>query len=92
MKKLEKFFTKKGFAYTEIKRVGNKAIYKQVHEEIQEAKPHYEVIVIKSHDGYEIAGNKIPPGEVYPSTTQWGVLGWTYVDLEDAENKFKQLK
>ena len=92
MKKLEKKFSKKGFIYTQLKRVGNKAIYSQKREENDAKQLRYEVIVIKSHDGYEIAGNKIPAGEVYPSSTQWGTLGWTFVDLQDAENKFKKLK
>jgi len=92
MKKLEKTFTKKGFIYKQINRVGNKAIYTQKRDDSQSVVTRYEVIVIKSHDGYEIAGNKIPAGEVYPSSTQWGTQGWTFVDLQDAENKFKKLK
>jgi hypothetical protein len=92
MKKLEKTFTKKGFIYKQISRVGNKAIYTQKRDDSQSVVTRYEVIVIKSHDGYEIAGNKIPAGEVYPSSTQWGTQGWTYVDLQGAENKFKKLK
>jgi hypothetical protein len=92
MKKLEKEFTKKGFIYKQLKRLGNKAIYTQKKDDTQSTRVHYEVIIIKSHDGYEIAGNKIPAGEVYPSSAQWGAAGWTYVDLQDAENKFKKLK
>ena len=92
MRKLEKEITKKGFIYKQLKRVGNKAIYSQKRDDKDVTRIHYEVIVIKSHDGYEIAGNKIPAGEVYPSSTQLGVLGWTFVDLQDAENKFKKLK
>jgi len=92
MKKLEKKFSKKGFLYTQLQRVGMKAIYSQVREDTETTTTWYEVVVIKSHDGYEIAGNKIPPGEVYPSSTQWGVLGWTYGDLQSAEKKFKKLK
>lgn len=92
MKKLEKKITKKGFIYEQIKREGNKAIYTQKRDDRDSKSVHYEVIIIKSHDGYEIAGNKIPAGEVYPSSTQWGALGWTFLDLREAENKFKKLK
>lgn len=92
MKKLEKTFAKKRFIYTQYKRVGNKAIYTQKRDDKECKQVRYEVIIIKSHDGYEIAGNKIPAGEVYPSSTQWGTLGWTFLDLPDAENKFKKLK
>jgi len=38
--------------------------------------PNYELIHITSHNGYVIGGNKIPPAEVYPSDTQWGVHGY----------------
>lgn len=92
MRKLEKEITKKGFIYKQLKRVGNKAIYSQKRDDRDATQIRYEVIVIKSHDGYEIAGNKIPAGEVYPSSTQWGTLGWTFLDLPEAENKFKKLK
>jgi len=77
MKKLEKTFTKKGFIYKQINRVGNKAIYTQKRDDSQSVVTRYEVIVIKSHDGYEIEGNKIPAGEVYPSYA----VGYTRMDV-----------
>lgn len=92
MKKLEKTFTKKGFTYTQHKRVGMRAIYVQRRVEADAQQEWYEVIVIKSHNGYEIAGNNIPASEIYPSSTQWGSLGWTFSSLQDAEKKFAALK
>jgi hypothetical protein len=91
MKKLETEFTKKGFKYTQITRKGNAAIYKQESVSVDEPKANYEVVQIKSHNGYEIGGSKIAAAEVYPGSTQWGLLGWTYQDLPTAEKRFKKI-
>lgn len=91
MKKLEKEFVKKGFKYTQVTRKGNIAMYKQESTSIKNPKPAYEVVQIKSHNGYEIGGSKIAAAEVYPGSTQWGLLGWTYQDLPTAEKRFKKL-
>jgi hypothetical protein len=91
MKKLEKEFTKKGFKFTQVMRKGNAAIYKQEAVSVKDPKANYEVVQIKSHNGYEIGGSKIAAAETYPGSTQWGLLGWTYQDLPTAEKRFKKL-
>jgi len=90
MKILEKNFDRKVFNYQQLYRKNNLAIYSQTHRETGFAT--YEAIVIKSHNGYEIAGTKIEASEVYPSDTQWGILGWTYQTLEAAQNKINKLE
>lgn len=91
MKKLEKEFIKKGFKFTQIERKGNIAIYKQESLKVEKPKANYEVVQIKSHNGYEIGGSKIAAAEVYPGSSQWGLLGWTHLDLSSAEKRFKKL-
>lgn len=91
MKKLPLEINKKGFAYTQIKRVNDIAIYKQKSLDVELNGEWYEVIKIKSHNGMTLGGNYIPPSEMYPSSTQWGVLGFTYNDLSAAEDRFKQI-
>jgi hypothetical protein len=91
MKKLETKFTKKGFNYTQVTRKGNFAIYEQTNCKVQNPTKRYEVVEIKSHNGYEIGGQKIAPAEVYPGSTQWGLLGWTHLDLDSAKKRFNQL-
>jgi len=91
MKKLEKVFTKKGFKFTQVERKGNVAIYKQEALKVENPKANYEVVQIKSHNGYEIGGSKIAAAEVYPGSSQWGLLGWTHIDLASAEKRFKKL-
>jgi hypothetical protein len=92
MKTLEKKFTCKNFSYKQLVREGNVAIYEQKLIEAKDTRSRYEVIVIRSHEGYEINGNKIAPSEMYPSANQWGQLGWTCLALEDAQKRFKKVK
>lgn len=91
MKILEKKFTNKNFSYKQLEREGNIAIYEQSLIDPPSEKRWYEVIIIRSHDGYEIAGNKVAPSEMYPSANHWGTLGWTCLDLEVARKKYAKL-
>jgi len=47
----------------------------------------WEVIIIKSHNGREIAGNYFPPAEFPPSNEEWGSKGWTFSNPVDAMHK-----
>jgi len=88
MRKLPKTFKQKGFNLSQIKREGNKAIYKKTRGKVIS----YEVIVVSSHNGYELGGQKIDPAETYPSTSQWGLKGWTCTTVECAEKRYSTLK
>lgn len=89
MKTIPKTFSKKGFTYKQIKRDGMKAIFEQS-KKGQEGVS-FEVVKITKHNGYELGGQKIPPGEAYPGTSQWGISGWTFQDLKSAEGKYKKI-
>ena len=73
-------------------RDGDVAIYKKKLDEPDSEAYNYEVIAIKRHNGYEIAGVKMPPAEMYPSDSQWGDWAFTCIDREDADKRFVQLK
>ena len=88
MKKIEKTFSSKGFDFKQLTREGDMAIYEK--RAPGSECPSYELIHITSHNGYVIGGNKIPPSEVYPGDSQWGVHGWTYPSLELAKSNFKE--
>lgn len=91
MKILPQKFTKKGYKHTLIKREDDVALYKR--QTLENSKIfHYEVVIITSHNGTTIEGNYIEPGELYPSTSQWGDKGWTCTTLERAEEKFNEVK
>ncbi len=89
MKKLKKQFIKKKIKYTQVKREGNVAIYSQELDNVDVPKKRYEVVIIKSHNGYELGGAKIAAAEIYPGSSQWGVFGWTYLTLPEAEKRYK---
>jgi len=88
MKKIEKSFVSKGFEFKQVLRDGDMAIYEK-HAPGSKCSS-YELIHITSHNGYVIAGNKIPPSEVYPGDSQWGTYGWTYTTLKDAKAKLDE--
>lgn len=92
MKILEDSFSKKGFNFSLLKREDDVAIYKKTLEDSEIDAHTYEVIAIKRHNGYEIAGVKMPPAEMYPSDGQWGDWGHTCTSREDADKRFIQLK
>ena len=90
MKKLDKEFESAGFKYKQIHREDMFAIYERGY--INTTKdPHYEAIKIQSHNGMEIAGNKIPPSEYYPSSNSWGRYGYTCVTKKDAYIKLDKI-
>jgi len=89
-KPIEKTFRKNGFDYQEVWREGDFAIYKQ--SKSITTKIWFEAVQITRHDGYEIAGNKIEPSEVYPSSEKWGLLGFTCSSLEAAHKRIDFMK
>ena len=92
MKILEESFTSRGFKFQQVKRDGDVAIYKKQLDSPESDNHHYEVIAIKKHNGYEIAGVKMPPAEMYPSDSQWGDWGYTCNTIEDANKRFDFLQ
>jgi hypothetical protein len=89
MKKLDKDFESAGFKYKQIHRENMYAIYER-HHNTSEIK-HFEVIKIQSHNGLEIAGNKIPPSEYYPSSNSWGTNGFTCINKQSSYNRLDRL-
>ncbi len=77
MKVLPLEVTSKGSTYRQVLREGNLAIYSQ-HQTPTSKPGAYEMIIIKSHNGYTLGGNTVAPAEMYPSDNQFGKLGWCY--------------
>lgn len=80
-----KTYSKNGYKFTELKRVGNVAAFEGIREGGAKT---FEVIHIQSHDGREIHGNVVAPAEYPPGNAQWGVKGWTYQTDDAAQDKF----
>lgn len=83
-------FTKKGFSYRQLKRIGNKAIFEQTRKGT--ALCNYEVVKIGRHNGYTMGGVYIEPSETYPGSSLWGIMGWTCTSLEDAQKRFDSIQ
>ncbi len=83
MKKLDSTFTSNGFEFKQIHREDMYSIYERKYIN-SKSEHHYEAIRIQSHNGMEIAGNKIPPSEYYPSSNSWGRHGYTCITKKDA--------
>jgi hypothetical protein len=90
MKKLDKTFTSNGFEFKQIHREDMFAIYERKYID-SKADAHYEAIKIQSHNGMEIAGNKIPPSEYYPSSNSWGRHGYTCISRENAYKRLDRM-
>lgn len=89
-KPLAKEIKKKGMFYKEHYREKDFAIYGVGNS--KSAFLGYEVFEVTRHNGYEIAGNKIEPSEVYPNDEQFGVSAFFCKDLKNAELRLQQLK
>lgn len=85
-------FKSKGFIYRQLLREGDHAIFSQMNLSYPNAPVRFEVITIRRHNGYRIAGQKIPPAEMYPHPNQWGSLAWTLTSIEDAQAKLKKVQ
>ena len=89
MKKLDKEFESSSFKFKQIHREKMFAIYERHH--ISSENKHYEARKIQSHNGYEIAGNKIPPSECYPTSNSWGPHGFTCLTKKAAYDKLDEM-
>jgi hypothetical protein len=81
-------FSHSGFRLSQLKRVGDVAIYKQTKGKQPSA---YEVVVIRRREACVAVGTELPATEVYPPNEAWGSNGFTYRTLEEAERKFMEL-
>lgn len=88
MKTLPLKFKKWGDTFTQVKRTGDIALYER---KTKQGKSQWEVFHVLRHDGLALSnGIKSQPAEFMVGTSLWGVKGWTFLTLEDAELKFDE--
>jgi hypothetical protein len=80
-----------GFEYRQLKRAGNVAIYQQTRKGRSPAFSSYEVVILRPYKAWESFGRFFPAGERYPKSEDWGLYGFTYRTIEEAERKFAEL-
>jgi hypothetical protein len=90
-KSLPKEFRRDGFAFRQIARTKNAAIYEQTWNGCSNPSVCYEVIRIRRRDGFQIDGRFVEPAETYPNSQAWGTNGWTVHDKETAFRKLREL-
>ena len=95
MKTLSKQIVRGHFVYTQLKRDGDVAIYEQQKKRSpKSACLRYEVIRITRAQRNLYIGDTLiheMGDEIYPASSQWGIYGWTFLTLKDAESKFQCL-
>jgi len=90
-KPLQKEFRRDRFAYRQIARERNAAIYEQRWTGCAEPTVSNEVIRIRRREGFEIHGRFVEPAEVYPNSEAWGADGWAMQDKDAAFRKFREV-
>ena len=95
MKSMPLTFVKNTFAYEQVLRDGQFAIYKQRLNATAD-KPvrgclAYEVIKIREKEESVMFGNIVEAHEVGPSNEDFGQFGWSYPTLERAKDKLHAL-
>lgn len=86
---LKTSFSAKGSEFAQVFREGRIAIYQLTSTE--HGRVHFEVVIIQGHDGRVIKGAVVMPSEFYPSTSSWGILGWTFNERHLADAKAHEL-
>lgn len=89
MKTLTEYY-KNGYDFTLVKREGDLAIAKGIRRGGNDT--NWEVISIRGHNGMMMGDNWVEPKEFAPSNAEWGRLGWTAINEQDAERIFQERK
>lgn len=88
MEKLPKTFVKWNSTWHEIQRRGDHAIYQQIG---RNGAVHFVVFKILKRKASQIGKQFIKAAEMVPSDAHWGLYGWTFKELEKAQNKFLEV-
>jgi hypothetical protein len=75
-------FRKDGFDFTQLQRLGDWCLYSKTKTGFKST--FFEVMRILTHDGREIAGQKIEPAEYLPGNESWGNYGFSFSQREVA--------
>ena len=82
-------FTYDGFFFRQIKRDGDLVLLEK--RKANHTRPSFEVVVVQHHPAQVVSGREYPAREAMPRSEAWGTLGWSYVDLDSATARFRQL-
>jgi len=99
MEKLKKEFVKWNFRFKQLERKGKYALYEKfilnppqpIKGETNEPSIGFEVIIIQKQKEHERFGQTFPAKELYPSSETWGTYGWTFINMNNAYEKYNEL-
>lgn len=97
MKPLPLTFEKKGFLHNQIFREEDIAIYERSQPDKPSIPVHFEVVRVRERGEQKVSypGSTedvtYPAQEIYPSSEEWGRMGWTFTELPDAQQKAQNL-
>lgn len=89
MKPIDPEFTLKQYHFKLLTREKDIAIFHRDHVEV--GHPHFEVVRIRCHKEFVLMGKTYPPTEYYPSSYDWGRLGYTCQTRERAFARMTQM-
>ena len=92
MKKINNTFKKDKFNFVMQSRIGMLCIFSK---QSKTGRITYEVVRLKALEAeeYTCMGRHVILGdrEVYPRSEEWGIRGWTYIDIATAQAKYSEL-
>lgn len=84
-------FTRSGWTFTQLARVGDVALFRKSKQGFGYPIVSFEVIKVQKREAWSMGDQTFPAKEGYPSDEQWGTAGWTCLNLEAANKKLKEL-
>lgn len=75
--------------YRQVKRIGNFGLFEEFSRFA--TTPRFVVCKIIQNQEREISGKSIPASESIPGPNAWGTKAWTFLKLENAEERFAKL-
>ena len=90
MKPLPQIYTRSGYHFRLVQRIGDITIYSQHDNETGDIHC-YEVFVVRRHNGYRTRAGYVEAGEYKPSTAMWGKIAFSPTTLTKARERALQL-
>lgn len=90
MKTIPTTFRSDGFDFRQLKREGDVAMF--VKGKPTHTRESYEVVIVQIVPTKTICGREVLEHEAMPSASDWGVQGWSYMELSAANKRFFSLQ
>ena len=83
-------FTKDRYVHALLERDGDVCLVERTNQ--LTASVHWELVVLQHEPAKRYpSGRVLPAHERYPAPSQWGSAGWTFTDLTEARQRYRNL-